>query len=89
MLISKIPLDKIEQKQFFKLILIIFLLCVASICVSVTKMITYEKVDAIIIYIHVTSHARGGNLQNAVVSYFYNNEQYNTEIKFSSKNICI
>ncbi|MCM1506052.1 MAG: hypothetical protein NC177_02800 [Ruminococcus flavefaciens] len=84
MLISKIPLDKIEQKQFFKLILIIFLLCV-----SVTKMITYEKVDAIIIDIHITSHERGGNLQNAVVSYAYNNEQYNTEIKFSSKKICI
>ena len=84
MLISKIPLDKTEQKHFFKLILIVFLLCFVSVCVSLTQMITYEKVDVIIIDNHVISSVRGGNIQNVVVSYTYNNIQYNTEIKFSS-----
>lgn len=83
--IPKIPLDKTEQKHFSKLILIVFLICVASVCVSITKMITYEKVDAIITDNHVTSSVRGGNIQNAVVSYVYNNQQYSAEIKFSSK----
>ncbi len=85
-LIPKIPLDKTEQKHFTYLILTVFCFFFLSVCISVSKIIVYEKTEATVIEDYITTPVRGGSIEHVIVSYTCNGYKYNANIKLPLPN---